>query len=200
MRELQKEALEASQAIKRHGRESMNLRVAMQRAEETAGKLQDALEEDRIEEGRLEALKEHLKEAEEELRTHQGSFEEGILSKDKVNESMKLAREQRAAIDVRIDEATTKLKKAEGRALTCSKQRQQDLQQKNTAINAVSDAKDRFAHAERKRESQLKVVKEHTAEAEKISARVPVPPGESADALDKKLIKLHKDLETGLAR
>lgn len=162
--------------------------------------MQDALEEDQVEEGRLDALREHLREAEEELKTHQGSYGDSILSRDKVNDSLRVSKEQMAAIDVRIEEATTTVKKAESKALTCSKQRQQDLQQKNAAINALSDARDRFADAERKRESQLKVVKEYTVEAEKISARVPVPAGETAVTLDKKLDKLQSDLTRGLAR
>ena len=172
----------------------------MQRAEEVVGQLQDALEEDRIEEGRLEVLKEHLQEARDDLKTQQGSYEEGVVSGDKAKESMKIAKEQMAAIDVRIDEATTRLKKAQNRALKCSAQRQSDLQQKDLAINAVQDAKDRFAHAERKREGLADIVANHTTQAQDVSARVPIPPGETAESLDAKLDKLNKDLKRGLAQ
>ena len=192
--------MEASQVITRHGRETKNLRLAMQRAEEVVGKLQDALEEDRIEEGRLEALKEHLKEAEEDLSTQQGSYQESVVSGDKAKELMRVSKERRAAIDVRIDEVSMKLKKAESRALECLTQRRKNLQQKDAAINAARDANERFAYENRKRESLVKVVIDHTAQAEKVSARVPVPPGDTADLIEAKLEKLDKDLQRGVAR
>lgn len=172
----------------------------MQRAQEVVGQLQDAIEEDRIEEGRLQALKENLQEAKDDLATQQSSFGECVVSQDKAKDSMKTAREQMAAIDARIEEATTKQKKAESRTLDRSKQRQKDLQQKNLAINAVKDAKDRFAHEDRKRDELVYIVADHTTQATEISARVPVPEGETATSLDKKLEKLQKDLDRGVAR
>lgn len=200
LRDCQQQAVEASQALTRHERETKNLRLTMQRAEDVVGRLQDALEEDRIEEGRLEALKDHLKEAQEDLTTQQGSFEDCVISRDKANEVLRISREQIAAIDVRINEAATKVKKAEDRTLNCSKQRHTDLQEKNAAINAVKDAQDLLTRAERDREELVDIVTDHAAQAEQISARVVVPPGETADSLDAKLRKLDSDFKKGLAR
>ena len=200
LRERQQQALEASQAVARHERETKNLRLAFQISEDVVGKLQDALEEDRIEEGRLEALKDHLKEAEEDLITQQGSYEEGVVSGDKAKESLNSARQRLSAIDTRISEATIVVKKAEERALKCSKQRQKNLLEKNASINAVNDAKDLLAVEERRQQELNVIVKDHTAQAEQVSARVVVPPGETTDSLDAKLEKLNKDYSRGVAR
>ena len=200
VRELQRNFTERSQALKRHGTESTNLRIAMQKAEDIVAQLQDAIDADQIEEGRLEALKDALKEAEEERETHEGSYGDCVLSSDKAKDSMEVAKQEMAAIDIRIAEATSKLKKAEAKASKATIQRQKDLQQKNHAINAVQDAKDHHAQVERKHEGQAATVASYIEQAEQISARIPVPEGETAESLDKKLGKLNKDLERGIAR
>ena len=184
----------------RHGRESTNLRIAMQKAEDVVGQLQDAIDADQIEEGRLEALKVILREAEEEKRTHEGSYGDCIVSLDKAKDSMRTATQEMNAIDKRIEEETSKLKKAEAKASKATVQRQKDLQQKNLAINAVQDAKEHHAQVERKRENQAATVTSYIEQAAQISARIPVPPGETAETLDNKLGKLNKDLERGVAR
>lgn len=172
----------------------------MQKAEDIVGHLQDAIDSDQIEEGRLEALKDILKEAEEEKATHEGSYGDSVVSRDKANDSMRIVTQEMAAIEERIGEATSKLRKAEAKASKATIQRQKDLQQKNLAINAIQDAKDHHAQVERKHESQAATVASYIEQAAQISARIPVPPGETAETLDNKLGKLNKDLERGLAR
>lgn len=71
MRERQTDLKNCEQAITRHRRESRELRIKMQRLDADVEGLQDALEKDSLEEGRLDALKDGLKEAEDELVTHQ---------------------------------------------------------------------------------------------------------------------------------
>lgn len=192
--------MESSQALTRHERETKNLRIAVQRAEDVVGKLQDALEEDRIEEGRLQALKSHLKEAEEELVIQQGSFEESVFSKDRASDSLKIAREQLTAIDLRIEETTTKLKKAESEALKCTKKRAADLMDKNAAINGANDSKERLAHDEARRLEIIDVIENYTEQAGYVSARVPVPPGETGESLERKMEKIKRDITRATER
>lgn len=172
----------------------------MQKAEDVVAQLQDAIDADQIEEGRLDALKEALKEANEERSTHEGSYGDGVISSDKAKEAMRIAKEEMAEIDVRIEEVATKLKKAEAKASKATVQREKDLQQKTLAINAVSDAKEFLAHSQRRHHEQAAKVSDFIAQASVISSRIPVPQGETAESLDKKLIKLNRDLERGKAK
>lgn len=195
VRETQNDVKRASEAIVRHGRETKRLRLAMQKAEDVVEKLQDALDSDAIEEGRLEALKEHLAEAEEERTTYAGSFEESVIASDKAKESLRTKREQLSEIDLRIEEATTKLNKAKARFAKAEDQRGKALQRKNTAIESVQDAKDKLAHTESERDDKATVVAHFIEEASKICARVPVDAGETGTSIDKKLAKLDADVK-----
>ena len=200
MRECQKEVEETAQALNRHIRDAQSLRIAMQKADEVVEKLQDALEEDAIEEGRLDALKESLREAEEDKATQEGSYGESVITADKFRDAMRDKREEMRAIDVRIEEATMKLGKAKAKAEKFCNQRTKDLQQKNSVFKAVQDAKDRLAGLEKELEEAAHTVAEYTAQAQQISVRVPVPHGETVQSLDNKLTKLDEDLKRGTAR
>lgn len=183
------------EAIARHHKESRSLRLAVQRAESVVEELQDALDQDAVEEGRLEALKEHLQEAQEEKAAHEGSYEDSIVALDKVRESMRVSRDEMRALDLQIAEIKAKIGKAENKALKASSQRTNALQAKNSAIKDVEDVKSGKAAAEKRRTEQITRLADFTAQASDICARVPVAPGETGDTLDKKLCKLDADLK-----
>lgn len=167
----------------------------MQKAEDAVEKLQDALDSDAIEEGRLEALKEHLAEAEEDRATYAGSYEESVIASDKAKELLRTKREQLSEIDLRIEEATTKLNKAKAKLARAEDQRGKALQRKNTAIDSVRAAKDKLTHTESERDDKALVVAHFIEEASKICVRVPVDAGETGTSIDKKLAKLDADVK-----
>ena len=195
MREKQLNVTRCSQAIERHGREVKALRIAMQKAEDVVEQLQDALDRDAIEEGRLDALKDQLKEAEEERATHAGSYEDSVIASDNAKETLGLKREELSTIDLRIQEAMTKLEKAKSRSEKIAEQRRKAMKQKDAAIEEVSKAKKLHAEHEKDRVDKIAVVADFTEQASKICSRVPVDPGETASSIDKKLAKLEKDVE-----
>lgn len=183
------------EAIVRHNRETRDLRLAIQKADDVVDNLQDALDKDAIEEGRLEALKANLVEAEDERATHAGSFEESVIASDNAKASMREKREQMAAMDARIEEVVVKINKAQGRSAKTQDQRQKALQQKNAAIESVTRAKDAFALKETEHGEKAETLKEFTGLASDICDRVPVDAGETTDSLDKKLAKLDADVK-----
>lgn len=194
-REKQNALKKCGEAIVRHGREAKSLRLAMQKAEDIVEKLQDALDQDAIEEGRLDALKENLAEAEEEKATYAGQYEESVIASDNAKAALREKKEQMAAIDVRIGEAMAKLEKAKGRLIKIQEQRHKALQQKNAAIETVKRAKDKLALMETERDEKIEVVKHFTEQAALICARVPVDAGETGSSLDRKLSKLDADVK-----
>ena len=195
MRDNQNAAKKCTEAIVRHGRETKNLKVAMQKADDVVENLRDALDRDAIEEGRLDALKENLVEAEDDRATQAGSFEESVIASDNAKASLREKREQMAAIDARIEEVAVKTNKAQGRSAKIQDQRQKALQQKNAAIESVKKAKDAFALTEIEHGEKAETLKEFTRMASDICARVPVDEGENTDSLDRKLTKLEADVK-----
>lgn len=195
MRERQNDVKKASEAIVRHGRETKSIRLAMQKAEDIVEKLQDALDSDAIEEGRLDALKEHLEEAEEERAAHAGSFEESVIASDKAKETLRTKREQLSRMDSRVEEATNKLAKVKARSAKAEEQREKALQRKNAAISSVVQAKEALARTEEERDDKTAVVAHFVEQANVVCARVPVDAGETSSSLDKKLIKLDTDVK-----
>ena len=179
----------------RHRRETKNLLLATQKASDIVENLQDALDQDAIEEGRLDALKENLVEAEDDRATHAGSFEESVIASDNAKASLREKREQMAAIDVRIEEVVVKINKAQGRSAKIQDQRQKALQQKNAAIESVKKAKDAFALTDTEHGEKAETLTEFTRLASEVCTRVPVDAGETTDSLDRKLAKLDADVK-----
>lgn len=182
------------QAIVRHKQMARNYRPEMQQAESIVDELQDALDADAIEEGRLDVLKEHLAEAKEDVTTHEASYGDSIVAKDKNNESVRNTREQMAKIDKKIAEVEARLLKAENKASRCANDRHAALREKNEAIEAVDKTKEERDTLEKEREDQVKVVDNFIIQANETSDRVPVDEGENVDSLWKKFHKLEKDL------
>lgn len=182
-------------AIATHSREAKALRIAAQRVETSIEELQDALDHDAVEEGRLDALKEHLKEAREEKSTHEGSYEESVLTLDRIKEAMRVSLAEMSALDLQITEAKAKIKKAENKALKASATRANALQSKNAAIESVQALQEDKRRTLGWRQEKVLQVADFKAQASEICPRVPVDPGETGQSLDRKLEKLHGDLK-----
>ncbi|KAI9785860.1 MAG: Structural maintenance of chromosomes protein 6 [Peltula sp. TS41687] len=194
VREIQDKFRSCEQALVRHQRQEADLRVQVQRAEDEAEKQQDELERDTVQDGRLEALKEGLKDAEEEKSVLEGSYQEAIIQKEKLNEVAKSLNRELKTFDEEIKDMAAKIKKAEMNASKLAQARHIALQEKNQAIQKIEDAKADKEREERKRQAQVGRVGLWASQAAQICARVPVDPGETPASLDKKLGKLHQDI------
>ena len=148
-----------------------------------------------MEEGRLDALKEHLHEAQDEKATHEASYVDSVTTLDKTKEAMKISRDEMSAFDLQITEANAKIKQAENKALKASAARSNSLQAKNKAIESVQAIQAGKKRTMEQREEKLVQVKDFAAQASEVCPRVPVDAGETGKSLDKKLEKLLSDLK-----
>lgn len=183
------------QAIVRHRKESDGLGIAVQSAKGIFEELQDALDRDVIEEGRLDVLKEHLLEAKEEVTTHEASYEDSVVAIDKARESLKTSRDQMTVLDARIAEVEAQVSKADNKTTKMSAQRDGALHLKNSAYDSIDKAVLYKQSVEKERARKVGIVAQFTEQANKICARVPVDAGETGESLDKKLNKLSADLK-----
>lgn len=183
------------EAIVRHHRRSKELKLEVADVESTVDQLQDAIDRDSIEEGKLEELKKSLEEAKQEKAVHEGSYEDSVIAKDKHRADMNKYREKMKEIDERLKEAESKVKKAEARLPKLVNQRQVALQDKHSTIQALQDVKEDKAQLERERAEKVPVVAEWTEKAARIGARVPINPGETSDSLYQRAEKLTEDVK-----
>ena len=171
------------------------MKIEMQRAENVVDELEDALDQDAVEEGRLDVLKDQLAEAKEEKITHEASYGDSVIAKDKNNDLLRTSREQMASKDVIIEEAKAKLLKAESKVARCESQRSSALRDKNAAFDSVESEKLERAQYERERDEESERVDEFRRKASDFCPRVPVNEGETGDSIDLKMTKLNKDLK-----
>ncbi len=193
--EKQKHLTRCEQAIVKNKRDAGHLRMELQQAENMVDELQDALDQDAVEEGRLDELNCQLTEANEEKGTHEASYEESVIAKDRNNELLRASREQMASKDIIIEDAKAKVLKAESRVTKCASQRSSVLREKNAAFDAVASGQLERKQYERERDEVSLCVDEFTRKANDFCPRVPVDEGETGDSIDLKLQKLNKDLK-----
>ncbi|KAI4151925.1 MAG: hypothetical protein LQ341_000809 [Variospora aurantia] len=194
-RERQTDVKNCEQAIVRHKRETRELRFEVQRLEGAVEDIQDRLDSGAVEEGKLDALKQGLDEAREELSTHQASFGDSVIAKDKAAEVLKTLRDQMSAIDTETADIKAKIYKAEVKSVKLSERRDAALRDKNSAFAAIKQQEDAYKVAEGVRNDQAHTVECFIEEASKICDRVRVDRGETTHTLEAKLDKLSTDLK-----
>ena len=183
----------AKQAIVRHKRKTEELKVAYQTADDKVEELNGAISEDSVENGRLQIFQTALKEAEEAKSLHEGSFQDAVIAYDAKREQLNAARAELQTLDDRITELQVTSKKAEAEAQRLSKKRALALGEKNAAIGRIDDARQDRASLERKRQELDAKIEDWIGQANQVSPRVIVDPGETEVSIRKKYEKLDKD-------
>ena len=186
----------ASQAIARHKKEEKNLREqGLARAREDVLERKAELDELTPGDGKLDALSHDLQQKQEELDHLESQLmacseylderrQAQIPLEEDVKQKMKLVKDQEVELDKegrRIDELKS--------------ERQSILRRKNQAMGEIRDAKEHVEHCEGLRDRQQQSVYEFIEGASSISERVPIDAGETAENLDKRLVKLDEDLK-----
>ena len=162
--------------------------------------LQDALEHDAVEEGRLDVLKKQLVDAKDEETIHTNSYEESVNAKDKCDASLRDIRNQMAELDAQIEEVEAKIFKADSKATSVDDKRHAALRDKNAALETINLVTKEQEEVERDRQGQIDIVKDFIAHANDSCPRVPIDEGETYDSLELKYLKLEKDLKNAEKR
>lgn len=183
------------QALSRHQRQENELQIALQRLEDQVEELSDALDRDGVADGRLEALKTALREAEEEKRLNQSSYDDSVAAMSDIMEKLKASRRELRAKDDEISALEEKVKIAEHENEKVLGQRRKALGDKNAAVARVDDLKQDKARIVNKREQIIDRILDYSEKASMVSPRVTIDEGETPNSLDQKLDRLNKDLQ-----
>ena len=197
---MQRAEEECNKAITRHHRRSAELKAEVRRAECVLDELQDAMDKDAVQEGRLDTLKEGLAEAEREKIRLESSYQESVIAKDKHMADMNDCRQDLTTLDKRVEEAQLKVKKAESKLSKLTEQRLLALRDKNSAIFQLQEARDTKLDLEQGRDEKVAHVAEFVEAASKVCPRIPIDPGETGPTLEKKLKQVQESIEKFEAR
>lgn len=177
-----------------HNNQEHELFVESQRAEDRVDDLKEAIDKDRNQDGRLEALTSALREAEEELKLHERSFEDCVNARDAATNKVKEIKRELAAKDTEISRVSENTRKAENELSVKANKRHTALVGKNDAIAKTDTAKAQVTQIERKQEDTAARIADFIQKASMVSPRVPIDAGETETSLAEKLERLDRDL------
>ena len=197
---MQRAEEECNKAITRHHRRTAELKAEVRRAESVLDELQDAMDKDAVQEGRLDTLKEGLAEAERDKTRLESSYQESVIARDKHMADMNDCRQELTDLDKRVEEAQLKVKKAERKMSRLTEQRLSALRDKNSTIFQLQEARDTKLDLEQGREEKVALIAEFVEAASKVCPRIPIDPEETGPSLEKKLKQVQESIEKFEAR
>ena len=183
------------QAHVRHERKSNELRIAAQRLEDRVEELADALDRELPEDGRLDALRTNLQEAEEEKRLNEGSLKDGADAMDAMMKTLKAIKQELSAKEAEITVIQEELRVAETEERMANDKRRKRIGDKNTAVERIDDIRRNRDRIRDKRGEIVARILDFSEKASLVSPRVAIDEGETAASLDKKLERLHNDIK-----
>ncbi|KAJ5306641.1 hypothetical protein N7508_005656 [Penicillium antarcticum] len=183
------------QAYVRHGRREKELQIAMQRKEDYAEELRDALDKENAEDGRIDALNSALREAEDEKQLNEGSYKDSEAAMGTIMQTLKEIRRELSSKDSELGTLQQKLRVAESEHTLVNSKKSKVLSDKNAAIANIEKDKQEKATIHGRREQVAARIIEYNEKASLVSSRVSVDEGETPESLDRKLDRLIRDLE-----
>jgi chromosome segregation ATPase len=189
-RELQQALKVAEQALVRWDRSNKELRLAKQQADDAVEAMQNEIENNRPQDGKIQELRTQLQSANEDVDATQNSYQDGVDWKDRLNEQATGPSGLKAKADAALREYQTakmQIEKAENRKAQLESDRVHALRSKNLALEEIELAKDRLRRAEEARDGQARNVEVFVGHAGEVCSRVPVDAGVTTAVLDKRL-------------
>jgi chromosome segregation ATPase len=189
-RELQQVLQLTEQALVRWDRSNKELRRAKQQADDAVEAMQNEIENNRPQDGKIQELRSQLQSVLEDIDATQRSYQDGVDWKDRLNEQATAPNGLKAKADAALREYQTakmQIEKAESRKAQLENDRVHALRSKNLALELIDEAKRRLLLAEEKRDEQKQNVELFVGHAGEVCDRVPVDPEVTTLILDKRL-------------
>ncbi|KAE8348908.1 P-loop containing nucleoside triphosphate hydrolase protein [Aspergillus coremiiformis] len=183
------------QALLRYERETNDLRVTVQKKEDLVEELMGALDKEAVKVDHHDVLRASLQEAEEERRLNEASLKESAKAMDAIMRALKTSKQQLASKDTDIATSNEELQVAQTEELMGQEKRRKVINQKNIAIERISDSRRERETINQKTKAIAARVSNFIEKASLVSERVSIPESETAASLDKKLDRLHRDIQ-----
>ncbi|OJJ43339.1 hypothetical protein ASPZODRAFT_136183 [Penicilliopsis zonata CBS 506.65] len=183
------------QALVRHERKARDLQISLQRLEDQVEELRDIIDRESIQDGHIDVLQATLREAEEERSLNQGSLDDCLNAMNAMMVKLKESNREMRRRDAEVQTLEEQHRVAQSEEHGVSRKRAKILSDKNSAIENVDIQKQAREKLGQKKERLAARIEDYCEKAGMVSARVVVDEGETPASLDKKLDKLHKDLQ-----
>ncbi|KKK17220.1 DNA repair protein [Aspergillus ochraceoroseus] len=176
-------------------RRTSELRVEIQQKEDRADELSEALERETLEDGNLEVLQTSLREVEEEKRLNEGSLKDSVDAMAYMMRTLKDIQRELSAKETEVSKLGEELKVAESEQLLIADKKRKKIGEKNTAVEQIDLMKRDRARLDQKKAETITRILDYSEKASLVSPRVAIDEGETAASLDKKLDRLHRDIQ-----
>ena len=192
---LQQKLHRCQQDIVQHKRSRGQLKIQNQKAQDLVERLQAEYDQVNVEDGRLDALKAQLVDAQQEVKMYEETLQSQVLEKDRLNAASIVKKRELKSIKLRVAEHAASLQKTQMKVRNTNQARQISLTEKNLAIEAIEMLQNKRLVIERKRDQIAAKVEEFTTQATEVCQRIPVPEGDTAASLESKCIQLKATLK-----
>jgi chromosome segregation ATPase len=188
----------ADQAIVRWDRANKDLRRRKQQADDAVEAMQNEIENNRPQDGKIQELRSQLQSVVEDVAATQRSYQDGVDWKDRLNGQATGPDGLKAKADAALRDYQTakmQIEKAENRKAQLNTDRERALREKNRALEEIDIAKAGLRSAETDRDEQIGTVATFVGHAEQVCPRVPVDGDVTTLILDKRLEQFRAEFE-----
>lgn len=186
--------------ISRHQSTEKKLRSEWNRVRAEAVELQTALDNDAIEEGRLDELKNNLAQSQRAQSLAEDAYQESTVELDRLKAGLAERQVELAAAQVRVQEAEVTKKGAQASLDEADTRRYGVLLRKNQSIVDLENLRTRKTGLEEQRQAKGRLVEEFIFEAGRVCPRVPIEPGNTSELMERKLQNLTNDINASERR
>lgn len=183
------------ESLDSHDHQEHELKVGTQRADDLLEELKDEISRNSMNDGNLHSLKSALADIEEEKRLNEASYVDSVNAMDSVVERIKAIMRELAEKDAEIAPLQEKIRVLQEQESRIADKRKNALGQKNIVIGKLENAKNEERAAEQQRREVEARVNDYIEQANLVSPRVSIDPGETVASLDMKHSRLREQLQ-----
>ncbi|KAF2211151.1 hypothetical protein CERZMDRAFT_44244 [Cercospora zeae-maydis SCOH1-5] len=186
---------QAKQAVEKHKRETNTLNIRHQEADDEVEKLQNEIDANIPQDGRLQELENQLREVTAELEGAKAAMEDAIGAKVNLDDTARELKDAVKQAQEALDKEQILVSRDEERLSKCKEDRTEALFRKNAATDDVNRYKEHLERTQQKVLDQQAVVDDWTSEARKTSERVGIEDGQTIESLGQQLSRLQEDIK-----
>jgi chromosome segregation ATPase len=174
-----------------HNKEARRLTIAYQTATDTVAKLEEELSNATPDAAAIEEFQETLAEAQDKVNYAEGVYEDIVLQRDTLNDASRASKKKLEDAQKLVLDLDFRLEKAQSTVRRYQGQREDDLKNKNHAIQKVTAAEEsRKTWVEERHKAQAEVDLHVRKAEETCPQRVAVPSDKTSEELENMLQKL----------
>lgn len=178
-----------------HERQKKHLKLASQTASRELERLEIELEKATPDEAAIQVRESELAEAQQELKNSMNFYEDVVTRKIELNDENRANKQEMEAAQKLVADLRSRLDKAHLTVRTLQGTREEELKEKNKAIEQVAEAENVKKNWQEELLESQQSLAEVTEGATSICERVFVPPNSTSEDLQRRMVQMAKTRE-----